>query len=254
MLEVYRWEPNAASARVLIALKELGLEFRSHFVDLDALEQLSTAFLGLNDRGQVPILVDGGKVFSEVSYICEYLSEVYGDGALTPETALGRWRMREWQKHVDDYLAGAVADLCWETLGPLARGVSRSEIEKAVAATASLERKAAWTEALKGIGEDRRAKAEARLDAAIRLTEKDLEKGPYLLGARFTLADIAVFAYLNYAPRLAPDALGGLPALRTRAWLARMAERPGVKAALALGRASDPFALASLGPEAIRWG
>ena len=34
MIELYHWEPNADSLKMMIALKEKGLDFTSHYVDL----------------------------------------------------------------------------------------------------------------------------------------------------------------------------------------------------------------------------
>ena len=55
MLELFHWEPVSHSARVLICLHEIGVEFKSHYVDLMEFEQFSGDFLALNPAGQVPV-------------------------------------------------------------------------------------------------------------------------------------------------------------------------------------------------------
>ena len=45
MIELYHWEPVSHSARVLICLNEIGVEFESHYVDLLEFEQFSKEFL-----------------------------------------------------------------------------------------------------------------------------------------------------------------------------------------------------------------
>src|SRR6185503_10486301 len=117
MLELHHAEPNAASARVLIALKEKGLEFQSRYLDLLAFEQHAPEFLALNPAGQVPVLVHDGEAFTESSFICEYLDEAFPGPSLLPEKPIDRWAARAWQKYVDDYLAAAVSDLAWAALG-----------------------------------------------------------------------------------------------------------------------------------------
>ncbi len=246
MLELYHWKPNAASARALIALKEKGLEFRSHYVDVLALEQYAPAFLDLNPLGQVPILIEDDEVLSEASYIGEYLDEAFPDPPLLPETPLDRWAARAWQKYVDDYLAAAVSALAWPTLGLPAFRLGPAEIEPIPVK----ERRDQWQAALSGSDQGAQGKARERVRLTMERTEADLETREWLAPGGFSLADIAVYAYLNYLPRIAPELLGK----RTAAWLDRVAARPAVKAAEAMGRSGDPYAISAPGPEPIRWG
>ena len=44
------------------------------------------------------------------------------------------------------------------------------------------------------------------------------------------------------------------PTARLRLLAGTVAERPGVKAALAMARTDDPYAIAAPGPEHVRWG
>ena len=78
-LELYHWEPCANSGELLILLHEKAIAFRSHYVDLLQFEQLSPAFLELNPRGQVPVLVHDGRVLTETTLILEYLDAVFPD-------------------------------------------------------------------------------------------------------------------------------------------------------------------------------
>ena len=108
MLELYHWEPNGASARVLIALKEKGVAFESRYVDVLAFEQLTPAFLAMNEMGQTPVLVrDGGEAMNESSYVCEYLDEAFPDRPLMAGDAAVRHKIRTWQKYVDDHLTAS---------------------------------------------------------------------------------------------------------------------------------------------------
>ena len=93
-------------------------------------------------------------------------------------------------------------------------------------------------------------KARERIRLAVAKTEADLEGRDWLAPGGFSLADIAVYAYLAYLPRIAPDLL----APRTKAWLERAAARPAVKAAEAMGKTDDPYGVSAPGPEHIRWG
>jgi glutathione S-transferase len=66
----------------------------------------------------------------------------------------------------------------------------------------------------------RRSGGEAALDAL----ERQLTLGPYLVEDRYTIADVALYAYTHIAHEARFD-LAGRPA--TRAWLARVAAEPG---------------------------
>jgi glutathione S-transferase len=69
--------------------------------------------------------------------------------------------------------------------------------------------------------EARRAAGRAALDAM----ERYLGDHEYLVGARFTIADIALYAYTHVAPEGGFD-LAPYPALR--GWLERVAAQPGI--------------------------
>lgn len=252
MLELYHWEPNGACARVMIALKEKGLDFDSRYVDVLAFEQHRPDYLKLNASGETPVLVRDGEPFNESSYICEYLDEAFPERPLMPKAPIDCWAARAWQKYVDDYLAAAVCDLAWHSYGELA--VGGRKIEDAVSAIPAKERRDVWAAAIKGLGEDMVDKGRERVRMAVEKTETDLAGRDWLAPGGFSLADIAVYPFLNYVPRLAPDLLNETVAPRTMAWLKRMSERPGVKAAEAMARTADPYGVAAPGPEHVRWG
>ena len=252
MLELLHSEPNAASARVLIALKEKGLEFESRYVDLLAFEQHAPEFLALNPMGQTPVLVADGEVFTEASFICEYLDEAFPGTPLLAKAPIDRWAARAWQKYVDDYLAAAVSDLAWPVLGlrALKARNSAATLDAALERIPVKERRDAWQAAVAEPEDGLLEKAHERIRLAVEKTEADLEGRDWLAPGGFSLADIAVYAYLAYLPGIAPDLLGD----RTAAWLKRVAARPAVKAAETTGRSDDPYGVSAPGPEHIRWG
>ncbi len=62
-------------------------------------------------------------------------------------------------------------------------------------------------------------------DAALRVMERHLGDRDYLVAERFTIADIALYAYTHVAPEAGFD-LEAYPAVR--AWLGRVAAQPGI--------------------------
>lgn len=254
MLELYHWEPNAACARVLITLKEKGLEFNSRYVDVLAFEQHTPEFLKLNETGETPVLVRDGEAYFESSYICEYLDEAFPEVPLMPSDPLGRWEARVWQKFVDDYIAACVSDLAWDAYGETAREGRNLDFANAVSTIKSKERRDLWTSALAGFDAETLDRSRGRLKDLIGKMETDLARSGWLAGPGYSLADIAVFSYVNYLPRLMADVLNATAAPRVTAWLKTVAARPAVKAALAMSRAPDPYTIAAPGPEHVRWG
>lgn len=255
MIELYHWEPNAASARVLIALKEKGLQFHSRYLDVLAFEQHAPAYLALNPSGETPVLVRDGEPFNEASYICEYLEEAFPETPLMPKTPLDRWAARAWQKYVDDYLAASVSDLAWAALGSAGlKPPPGSSIDDAVARIPMQERRDAWRGALEDLGEEVLDKARERVRLTVDKIETDLEDRDWLAPGGYSLADIAVYPYMNYLPRIEPELVGKRTAPHTLAWLKRMSERPAVIAAEAMSRTGDAYATAAPGPEHVRWG
>jgi GSH-dependent disulfide-bond oxidoreductase len=257
MLDLYHWEPHGACARVMICLEEHGLQYCSRYVDVLAFEQYRPEFLQLNEAGQVPVLVHAGVPYTEASATCEYLEEAFAHPALMPSDPVGRWCVRVWQKFVDDGFAASVSDLAWEAYGT--RGLRALALEPA-ALQIVLDRipvkarREGWKAAVAGLGAERLSLARERTEAAIEKVETQLAESAWLAGSAYSLADIAVFAYLKYLPALCPNVLNGEAAPRATSWMHKIEARPAVRAALARGRAGDPFGVAAPGPEHVRWG
>lgn len=255
MLDLYHAEPTGDSARVLIVLEEKGVEFRSHYVDVLALERYRPPLAQIAPGGELPVLVRAGVASTGASALCELLEEAFPERALMPQGARERWCVRVWQKHVDDILAPAVSVLAWEqyrerSLVPQAR----AELERALDPAVPSDERPRWRAALAGYGAEQLARAAAHVAEGVLKVEAALGAGEWLAGPGYSLADVAVFAHFKYLTVIGGAHLAGPKAPRTLAWLRAVTERPAVRAALARGREADPFAAASPAPEGIRWG
>jgi GSH-dependent disulfide-bond oxidoreductase len=97
MIDVYAFAtPN--SIKVPIALKELGLDYALHGINVRKGEQKAAAFVALNPNAKVPVLVDedvAGErfVLTESAAILVYLAEK--TGRLLPAAGVGRARVFE---------------------------------------------------------------------------------------------------------------------------------------------------------------
>lgn len=86
-LKLYYSPMSFYSQRVLMALYEKRVPFKSQVVSLFHKEQYKPWFLRLNPRGEVPVLTDGVKVIPDSVRIVEYLEDNFSNGQfgqLTP--------------------------------------------------------------------------------------------------------------------------------------------------------------------------
>nr|XP_053642431.1 ganglioside-induced differentiation-associated protein 1-like isoform X2 [Cherax quadricarinatus] len=87
-LKLYYWYTSFYSQRVLMALYEKRVPFKTQIVSLLAEEQYEPKFLKLNPRAEVPVLTDGVKVIPDSTRIIEYLEDNFSNGQfgqLTPK-------------------------------------------------------------------------------------------------------------------------------------------------------------------------
>src|SRR5215831_11636747 len=94
MLELYHAGLSSCSKRSRLCLREKGLAYRSHYLDLYTFEHRRPGYLALNPNGVVPTLVHDGKVVMETTVINEYLDEAFPDAPLRPADPWARARMR----------------------------------------------------------------------------------------------------------------------------------------------------------------
>lgn len=239
MLELYHGGPGANSLKALLPLLEKGLDFRSHLMNLLAFEQHEPWFVKINPNGQVPVLVHDGRVLTESTVINEYVDECFPQIPLRPADPYGRARMRIWTKFVDEYFCPALSFLGWHAMICTAvSNLTPEEFEAKVARIPLKEQRDKWRESAARVWtaeqlEDWRRKVRV----SIQRMEAGLQ-GPWMLGQQFTLADVSLFSMLIGMPDRFADIVNPKDSPRVIEWYARMTERPGVKAALAIPRPS----------------
>lgn len=94
-MRLYEFGPTRA-LRVRWTLQELGVEFESVSVNLQAREHLRPEFLRLNPAARLPVLVDGDQVLTESAAIVLYLAEKYPEGKLLPARLSDRAQAYRW--------------------------------------------------------------------------------------------------------------------------------------------------------------
>lgn len=236
MLELYHAEPASNSLKVLICLKEKGVPFVSHLMDIQAFEQHEPAFLKINPEGQVPALVHDGIVITESTVINEYLDQVFPDPPLRPQSALEAARMRVFTKYVDEYFRIALSQIGWQLMiHTITDKLSPDEFEARLARIPREEKREKWrVSAAQGYTPEQMAAWRRTLAEGIGKMEAALAAGPWLAGPHYSLADIAMFAMAAHMPARFGDIMSETVSPRVMDWHARMTARPAVAAALAM--------------------
>ena len=255
-LMLYHWEPCGNSGRPLLCLAEKGLAFDSRYVDVLRFEQFAPDFLTLNPRGEVPVLLHEGASITEASYIEQYLDESFPGTPLMPADAIGRWRVRAWQKHVDEEIGPFVSLLNATALrSRMLASRTAEQLRNEVQCIPVRQRRNLWDATVSH--EPTEAQAQEARRKITAFIDDELEpalRGQQWLAGQYSLADGAAFCFVAFLPRLLGDLVNAQRTPAVFAWLLRMRARPAVQAMLAQAHTGDPYVLAAPGPEPVRWG
>jgi glutathione S-transferase len=227
----HEWN-SVHSFKVRIVLAEKGVQWIDHTVQLLAFEHLLPAYLAINPEGVVPTLVHEGRKLYDSTPICQYLDEVYPSPPLMPADAVGRLEARRWLKFHDDIAHPALRDASFQLLyKPHLAAMERPALEALVARHPRPERRRKFLDgAASGIDWPALVASVRACDAvAARIDAAIANGGPWLLGADFTLADVAM---APFAERVANLGVGHVWAGRGSGahWAERLLIRPGIEA------------------------
>jgi glutathione S-transferase len=148
--------PNTRSSGVLILLEELGAEYDLHVLNMKANEHRGAEYLAINPMGKVPALKHGDTLITEQVAIFLYLADLYVDAGLAPQ--------------MGNPLRGAY--LRWMVF-------YGSSFEPAIVDRAQKREPAPPTMSPYG-----------DYDTMLKTLTDQLSNGPYLLGDKFTAADV----------------------------------------------------------------
>lgn len=231
MIEVHTWEPNANSGKPLFCLAEKGVPFAHRYVDIGEHGQFAPEFLALNPDGTIPAIVHDGFVMTESTPAMEYIDDAFDGPPLRPDEPYWRWRMRMVLRAMDDAIAPALAMIASNRLAaPRFAGRDPAELERKLERIPLPERRAAWRKLMfnRTPAEDI-AESQRRVREGIAWFEQLLGETPWLAGARFSLADIGVFATFYGLPLSYPEDVSEERTPRLWDWLRRCHARPGLQ-------------------------
>lgn len=173
MITLYGF-PNSRSLRAAWVLEELGVEYDYHSVDLMAGEGQGEAHLARHPDGKVPVLQDGELTLFESTAICRYLAERHGEpDGLLPASVEGRARVDQWMSFVVSELEQPL----W-TQGKHTFALPGERRVPAVLPTAAWE-----------------------FQRALAALQRRFDGEGWLVGGRFTLADVFMGHTLSWAVR-----------------------------------------------------
>ncbi len=225
-LVLYHSWSSSASRKVRLCLAEKGLDYDGRVLDLRRFPHHQPWYKALNPSGIVPCLLADGVALVESNLINEYLDEAVPEPPLMPAGPADRHEVRRWSKYIDDHCLPAVQKPNWSrTMRPIAEKWSDEELERRLAAIPTEGRRRLWYRMA------RDPFSAEEIDAALDILEGmcgqieahlKARGGPWLLGDRLTLADIAAAPYVV---RFEEERPGHLPP-RAAEWWARLTARP----------------------------
>ena len=195
MYTLYSMQRSGNCYKVRLALAQLREPYKLIEIDVIKGESRTPDFLAKNPDGHVPLLeVAPDRYLAESNAILWYIA---GGTALAPEDRIERAEALQWmffEQHSLEPNIGAA--WFWLTLIKGGRELQSHAIED-------------WLE---------------RGYQALQVMETHLRKHDFFAAGRYTIADIALYAYTHLA-HLSDYDLGTFPA--TRKWLDRIAGQPG---------------------------
>jgi glutathione S-transferase len=190
---VFYTNPMSRGRIVRWMLEEVGQPYRTELMDFSLLK--SPAFLALNPMGKVPALTHGDTVVTECAAICAYMADAFPQAGLAPA--------------IEDPARGAYYRWLFFAAGP---------VEAATTNKALGFETPAGREMMAGYG---------RYDTVIDVLERAVANGGYIVGDRFTAADVYLGSQIGFGLRF--GSLEKRPAFE-RYWAAIAARPAAVRA------------------------
>ena len=191
------FSPGTASLAVHLALLEVGADYRLEKVDIETGAQRDPRYLQLNPNGVVPTLLIEGKPFYESASLLMTIADRHPKAGLAPAAdSLERAAWNQWIMHLSNTVQ--VAFRLWFYPHEID---AAPEVQALTKAAAQSRIEAAWS----------------RFDAQLRAN------GPYLLGEKFSAADLMLLMLMRWSRNM-PKPATEWPALREFA--AKLKARP----------------------------
>lgn len=200
MLALYYY-PGLASLLPHMMLREIGADFELRFIDRGNDAHKQAEYLKLNPNGRIPVLIDGDLVLFETAAIVLHLVDRFPDAGLAP--AIGtkeRAEFYKWMMHLTN--------------------TPQAEFRAWFYPHEHVSDETAAPSVKQAAGE--------RLNRMFDVISAQLGDKPWLLGDRFSAADLFLFMLIRWS-RFMPRPARSIPNLNALA--ERVAARPAVQEA-----------------------
>ncbi len=200
----FYYGPKTCALATHIVLEYVGADYEAIKLDFRENQQRSKEYLAVNPKGRVPALVTDRGVITETPALLLYLAQTYPQAKVAP---------------LDDPFAlaemqAANSWFCSTVHVAHAHGPRGSRWSDDPAALQSMK-----------------AKVSTNMSDCFDLIEKDLLRGPWLMGANFTVADPYLFTMSSW---LATDGVEMAKFPRVAEHYKRMLEMPAVRKVMPL--------------------
>jgi glutathione S-transferase len=202
MLKLY-YSPGSCALASHIALEEAGAAYTAERIDFKNNQQNSPEYLAINPKGRVPAMVTDGGILTETPALLAFIAQSFPQAKLAP---------------LDDPFAFAKVQafnsyLCSSVHVAHAHGGRGYRWATEKTSFADMKRKVPET-----------------MGTSFALIERDMLRGPWVMGESFTICDPYLFTIAQWLERDGVD-LATLPKVLDHR--KRMSERPAVRKAVA---------------------
>ena len=206
MLTLY-YAPNTCALASHIALEDADADYQTQRISFQSGDQRSPDYLKINPKGRVPALVTDHGILTETPAILAYVAQTHPDAELAPQDPFGFAQIQAF----NSYLCSTVH-----------------------VAHAHRPRASRWADDPAAI-EAMKAKVPQTMGECFALIESEMFKGPWVMGAAYTICDPYLYTISRWLPADGVD-IAHYPKIQEH--FRRMSERPAVKVALVESAAS----------------
>ena len=207
MFKLY-YAPGTCALASHIALEEAGASYTTERLDFKSNQQTSPEYLKLNPKGRVPTLVTDHGILTETPAMLAFIAQSFPKAKLAPlEDAFAFAQVQAFNSYLCSTVHVAHAHK--------GRGYRWATDESSFA--------------------DMKRKVPQTVGACFALIERDMLKGPWVVGEQYTVCDPYLFTLALWVEGDSVD-LAALPKVADHR--KRMSERPAVKKVLAEEKAA----------------
>lgn len=181
MMKFYDCQPAPSPRRVRIFLHEKGVEIPTVQVDLGSKEQLGDDFRAVNPDCTVPVLeLEDGSRLTEILAICHYIEALHPEPRLLGRDAKEQALILMWNAKIEQLGLAALAEMF--------RNNTRGMRSRALTGPIDFEQIPALVE-----------RGRVRAEAFLARLNGHLSSSEFIVGDRFTLADISALVMIDFA-------------------------------------------------------